>query len=160
MYASTAPKPSILSTLITALIAGFMAVSLSIAYVAPASAEVEPGVGGGESGTSSECDSKAANCCNGVATAIDYGCKNSSDEIKGNPLFGLLLAVINFLAVGVGIAVVGGVVYGSVRYITANGNSSKTQEAVKIITNALLALVLFAFLYAIINFLVPGGVFN
>lgn len=109
-------------------------------------AEPDGGGGGGSSATEK---------CGDVDTAIDYGCSGS-----GNPIFGVLLAIINFLAVGVGIAVVGGIIYGAIRYASANGNSAQTQQAIKIIVNAVLGLVLFGFMYALLNYLVPGGALN
>lgn len=108
----------------------------------------------------SKCEPGDSNCCNGVKTTFDLGCVSSKDDVKGNPIFGALLAVINFMAVGVGIAVVGGIIYGGVRYITANGNAGKTEEATKIIINAILGLLLFFFMYALLNWLIPGGVLN
>lgn len=79
---------------------------------------------------------------------------------SGNPIINMLLALVNFLAIGVGIAVVGGIVWGSITYIRSNGNSSIAQQGITIIINAVVGLLLFIFMYAIINFLVPGGLFT
>lgn len=78
----------------------------------------------------------------------------------GNPLMSILIQVINFLAVGVGIAVVGGIVWGGMMYASSNGDAGKTKQGVTIIVNAVVGLLLFMFMYALINFIVPGGVFN
>lgn len=94
--------------------------------------------------------------CGGVETSINFGCPSSA---KGaGAIESIMLMVINFAAVGVGIAVVGGIVYGGIRYTTANGNASSAQQGIMIIVNAVIGLVLFIMMYAIINFLVPGGV--
>lgn len=93
--------------------------------------------------------------CNGVTTSIDYGCDASTDAISA-----ISLVIINFMAVGVGIAVVGGIVWGALRYSSADGNAARSQEGIKSITNSVLGLILFIFMYAILSFLVPGGVFN
>lgn len=99
--------------------------------------------------------------CNGVETSIDYGCKKVANSgAQASPIFSILIVIINFLAVGVGVAVVGGIVWGAFLYITANGNSGKTQEGVSVIINAVIGLVVFAFLFAAVNFLVPGGLFR
>lgn len=116
--------------------------SFAAGLLAAASAAVSPSV------------AWAASKCGDVKTAVDYGCDS------GNPIFGILLAVINFLAIGVGVAVAGGIVYGGLRYITSNGNSAQTQQAIHIIVNAVLGLVLFGFMYALLNYLVPGGALN
>lgn len=81
------------------------------------------------------------------------------DNDGGNPVTSLVLQIINFLAVGVGVVVVGGIVYGALLYTTSNGDSSKAQQGITTIVNAVIGLLLFIFTYAIINYLVPGGVF-
>lgn len=93
--------------------------------------------------------------CAGIETSI-IDC----DETDGNPVVNMLLQIINFLAVGVGIAVVGGIIWGGLTYASSNGDSNKVQQAKMIIVNAVIGLLLFFFMYALINYLVPGGLFN
>ncbi len=99
--------------------------------------------------------SHAAGACDEIETSI-VKCNTNS----GNPVIGIMLEIINFLAVGVGIAVVGGIIWGGMIYASSNGEPNKVQQAKLIIVNAVLGLVLFIFMYAIINFLVPGGLFT
>jgi len=98
-------------------------------------------------------------CCGDTQTSIDFGCDKNTKPGE-TTVTSVLLTIINFLAIGVGIAVVGGIIWGSLYYITSNGNASKTQQGISIIINSVVGLLLFIFLYAIINFLVPGGVFH
>ena len=105
------------------------------------------GTGGGSSGDT------AQGCSNVKTSLVD--CEDGSGT--GGPIVRMLVQLINFLAVGVGIAVAGGITWGGFVYSQANGNSSKTQEGVSIITNSVIGLLLFIFMYAIINWLVPGG---
>ena len=44
------------------------------------------------------------------------------------------------------------------RDMTARGNAGQTQKGIVAIINALIGIVLYALAFAIINFLVPGGV--
>lgn len=67
-------------------------------------------------------------------------------------------AILQFLATGVGIAVVGGVIWGGLLYMTARDSSAQTEKAVMVIINSVLGLILFIFTYAIINFIIPGGI--
>lgn len=97
--------------------------------------------------------------CGNVETSVNFNCK-TSDKAGENTITALLLTVINFMAIGVGIAVVGGIVWGSLWYITANGNASQAQQGITIIFNSVAGLVLFIFMWALVNFLVPGGVFK
>lgn len=77
-----------------------------------------------------------------------------------NPIVSMLLEIVNFLAVGVGIAVVGGIIWGGMLYASSNGDASKTKQGITVIVNAVIGLLLFIFMYAMINFLVPGGLFT
>lgn len=99
-------------------------------------------------------------------TDIIEGCGDIKTSIikcnteGGNPVMSILLQIINFLAVGVGIAVVGGITWGGMLYASSNGDAGKTKQAITIIVNAVVGLLLFIFMYALINFLVPGGLFT
>lgn len=93
--------------------------------------------------------------CNGVQTSFDYGCTAST-----NIIVSIFIHAINFLAIGVGILVVAGIVFGALQYSSANGNTSQSQEGLKKIRSAIIGLVIFIFMYAIMDFLVPGGAFN
>lgn len=66
--------------------------------------------------------------------------------------------VLAFFSILVGILVVGGVVIGGIMYSTSQGNPSQTQRGITIIANSVIGLVLYLLLYAIINWLLPGGV--
>ena len=95
-----------------------------------------------------------------AATCKDVGATivKCDDSGKG-PLANLISQIIDFLAIGVGIAVVGGIVWGSLIYVMSNGESAKTQQGVTIIVNSVIGLIVFIFAYALINFIVPGGAF-
>lgn len=100
-------------------------------------------------------------CCGTTQTSVDFKCQADDPRKPGvNSTTSLILTVINFMAIGVGIAVVGGIVWGSLWYITANGNVSQAQQGISIIINAVIGLVLFTFLWSLVNFLVPGGVLS
>ena len=91
-----------------------------------------------------------------LETSIDFDCDKGAGG-GANTVTSLLLTIINFLAVGVGIAVVGGIVFGALRYTSADGNAAQAQQGITFIVNSVLGLILFIFMYAIINYLVPGG---
>ncbi len=97
----------------------------------------------------------SAYTCNGVETSIDFKCDGSTDSITA-----ILLYVLNFLAAGVGIAVVIGIVWGGLRYSGSDGNASEAQEGMAAIRNAVIGLILFIFMWAAANFFIPGGAFR
>ena len=64
------------------------------------------------------------------------------------------------MSIGVTIAVIAGIIYGAVLYTSAGGKSDQAQKAIGIIRGAMIALLLYFAMYAILNFLVPGGLFS
>jgi hypothetical protein len=94
-----------------------------------------------------------------IGVAINgSNCVDKGTTVEDNIIVVWLSSIIKFLTVGVGIAATGGVVYGGFLYLTAQGNASKTQKGVATIINALIGVALYALAFAIINFIVPGGV--
>mgnify|MGYP001590616622 CR=1 FL=1 len=79
-------------------------------------------------------------------------------DITQNPIFFYLRNILIFLGGGIGLAVVGGIVAGAYMYITARANASQTQRGQTIIMNSIIGLLLFIFMYAILQFLIPGGI--
>lgn len=98
--------------------------------------------------------------CAGIPTSI-INCDGSKDatDVKDTGIWGLLLLVINILSAGVGVAAVGGVIYGSVLYTTAGGSMDQTKKAKAIIFNVIIGLVAYALMFSFLNFLIPGGIF-
>jgi hypothetical protein len=67
--------------------------------------------------------------------------------------------LINFLAAAVGVAVTIAIIWGGIEYSSAGGDPQKVSIAKNRIKNAIIALVTFFFLWALLNFLIPGGLF-
>lgn len=82
----------------------------------------------------------------------------TSTNVADNPIVAFLKTVIQFMAFGIGIALVGGLVTGGVVYMTARANPQQVQKAEEIIRNAIIGIVLYVFMFAIVNFLIPGGI--
>ncbi|NCU29225.1 hypothetical protein EOM60_01290 [Candidatus Saccharibacteria bacterium] len=92
--------------------------------------------------------------CAGVDTMIV-----SCDGEGGDAAIHIIGQVINILMAGVGIMAVGAVIYGAILYGTSGDKPDNMKKAKEIWVNTVLGLVLFAFIVAITNFLVPGGIF-
>lgn len=75
------------------------------------------------------------------------------------PLPGPVVDVINFLSYGIGIVVVGMIIVGGIQYATSGGVPQKVEAARRRITNSLIALALYVFMFAILQWLIPGGIF-
>lgn len=67
---------------------------------------------------------------------------------------------INVMSVIFGIIVVISIVIGGIQYSSSAGDPAKVTAAKKRISNAILSLVAFMLLYAIIDFFLPGGLIN
>lgn len=104
-----------------------------------------------QSSTFNDYSTSGAHDCNGVPTSFDVDCGDD------NPIYGYLTEIINFLSAGVGIVVIIMIALGGIQYMSAGGNPQATQAAVHRIVNAILAMVVFIFIWAFLNWLVPGG---
>jgi hypothetical protein len=96
-----------------------------------------------------------------VTIAVNgQNCLPIGNSLNNNIIFTLLKNVLQFLAAGVGLAVAGGIIFGGYLYITARANAGQVEKAKTVIINSVVGLLLFVFMYAILQFLIPGGVFN
>ena len=101
--------------------------------------------------------------CGGVETSIIGGevCKDAKDGGSGDQsaIWAILILVLNIMTAGVGVAAVGGIVYGAVLYSSAGDKAEQTKKAIGIITNVVIGIIAYAFMYLLLNFLIPGGIF-
>lgn len=70
----------------------------------------------------------------------------------------LIKIAVTVLTVLIGIVATGGLAYAGILYASARDNQSQVMQAIVIIRNIVIGLVLYGFTIAIINWLVPGGV--
>lgn len=84
-------------------------------------------------------------------------CIPQGTGIEDNVIITYLKAIINFLAIGVGIVTAISLVIAGYQFMSSRDNPQAIQAAVNRFWNAVIALILFVFMYAILNFLVPGG---
>jgi len=67
---------------------------------------------------------------------------------------------INVLSVSFGLIAVISIILGAIQYSASEGDPQKSSAAKNRITNTIIAIVAYLLLYAFLQFLVPGGVFN
>ena len=79
--------------------------------------------------------------------------------LKTNPLTNDINTIIDVLGAGVGIVVTAMIIVGGIQYAIAGDNPQRLSEARKRIINALIALFVFMFIFAFVQWLVPGGIF-
>lgn len=79
-------------------------------------------------------------------------------DVKKTGVYLLLVWVLNIMTAGVGIAAVGALVYAGILYASAGGGSDQIVKSKKIITDTVIGIVVYALMFLVINWLVPGGV--
>lgn len=96
----------------------------------------------------------------GVKTRFNFGCIGNEGPTNMGPLEDFAYAVIRFLTAGVGIVIVLFVILAGIQYSASEGNADKTQEAKNKIRDAIIGLFVYLISFALVQFLVPGGVFK
>ena len=81
-------------------------------------------------------------------------------DIQENPIYTRLIQFINFLSFGVTIVIALSVIGSAIQYSASRGDPNQTAAAVKRMTQAGIAVFMYVFGWAILNWLIPGGVLN
>ena len=69
-----------------------------------------------------------------------------------------LFGFIQFLSYGVGLVVVGSIIVGGIQYSASRGDPQATAQAINRIRSSLIALLIYIFGFAFLNYLLPGFV--
>lgn len=83
---------------------------------------------------------------------------NKSDAAGQKALTDLVTHLIQFMAIGVGVVIVLMMGYAGFQYLTAGDNPNQISQAKKRMVDILIALLLYIFALAFLNWLTPGGV--
>lgn len=84
----------------------------------------------------------------------------SSSTASADEIYRWLDVAINLLSAMVGLVVVISIIVAGIQYMTAGGNSSQVSAAKNRISMAVLAMILFGLAYALLQWLIPGGIFS
>jgi hypothetical protein len=68
-----------------------------------------------------------------------------------------MFAIIRFLSVGVGLLVVASLVWAGVQYTSSRGDPAATAKAMERIQSTVLALIVYIFAAAILDYVIPQG---
>lgn len=82
-----------------------------------------------------------------------------SNAAEGGAIVAYLKLVLQFLSSGVGITVVLMLVIAGVQYIISVGDPANIKKAKDRVVNAVTALVLFVMGFALLSYIIPGGIF-
>lgn len=98
--------------------------------------------------------------CGSVDTAYISCPGVSGGGIDGSPVWGLVTVLLNIAVALVGLIAVGAVVYTGVIYSSAAGDEAKVRMALTMLKNIMIGTVVFASMYVLLQFIVPGGIFR
>lgn len=76
---------------------------------------------------------------------------------SSNNIVRYINVAINFVSIGIGIIATAMIIVAGIQYITANGEPAAITAAKTRITNVIIGLVSYFFIYAFIEWLIPGG---
>ncbi len=93
-----------------------------------------------------------------VDVSFNFGCLGPGHG-ELNPITDIAFAIFRFLSAGVGLIVIGSVIVAGIQYTASRGNPQAIEASIKRISNAIIGLLIYVFMFAIANFLVPGGMF-
>ena len=94
--------------------------------------------------------------CAGKPTAVI----NCSDDDPKYAIFSLLGIVLNVLTMGIGIAATAGFLWCGYQYMTSKSEPAVIVKVKTRIMHIVIGLIVYAMFWGIINFLLPGGIFN
>lgn len=118
---------------------------------------------GGSAGTGgSSGGGTGSGSSSGMSGSSDPNCVQTMffGEVCGSDgVFRILGIVLDVLTYGVGVLAVLGFVVVGIQYTTARDNEGQVAKAKERIGQIVIGLVIYALLYALLQFLIPGGVF-
>jgi len=119
---------------------------------------------GAASNSTTSKDFSAQNCKNGTTndggvckiqgTCTDAGALTSSNCT----IVGWLVTAVNVLSAAVGIVVIIMIIVAGIQYSAAGDDPQKVAQARSRIVNAIIALVVFIFMFAFLQWVIPGGI--
>jgi hypothetical protein len=82
----------------------------------------------------------------------------ANDASSGGAIIVYIKAFLQYLSGLIGLVIVLLIVISGIEYITAYGDPGRIKSAKTRLTNALIGLFLFIFAFAILSFIIPGGI--
>lgn len=92
--------------------------------------------------------------CGGVETSLII-CEDDEGGV-----WHILNLVLDIMSIGVGILGVVGILVAGIQYLTAKGNEDQTRKAKNRIFQIVIGLALYAVLFAVLEWLLPGGIIS
>lgn len=123
-----------------------------------------PGTGGGID-LNAKASTGGGRCGNeksgsSIETRFDFNCLGNKGPVTMGPIEDLVYALVRFLSFGVGVVIIGSIILAGIQYSSSEGNPETTQAAKNRIKDSIIGLFIYLLAFAIVQYLVPGGVFT
>lgn len=86
--------------------------------------------------------------------------KTDTADVSQSSVFQIVVWVLRIMTGAVGIAAIGALIYAGMMYSSASGDSAQVSKAKTVITDTVIGLVVYGFMFIILNWLIPGGIFG
>lgn len=151
---------NIKQTMRNLVLGGLLLVPLVAIATVPVTVSADPDTSAELRGKTETPTNNSSTGCRGVETAI-IKCEESTstDPIEQTGVWAILLIAVNIMTAGVGVLALAGFIYGAILYTSAGGSSEQVKKARTVFTNVVIGVIAFGGMYALLNFIVPGGVF-
>ncbi len=107
-----------------------------------------------------ECGVLPQSMCNKAKSdPINTVINGAPSDPKDTAIWDLLKFVVKLMTGGVAILAVAGIIYGAVLYISAGPNQEQVKKAKSTFTNVVIGVLVFALMFSLLQWLIPGGVF-
>jgi hypothetical protein len=97
---------------------------------------------------------------NAVKMKFNFNCLGEEYPGELNPIIDLMFSLIRTISMGVGVLMVLLIVIAGIRFSSAQGDPQAISKAIAGIRNAVIGLLVYFLAFALLQWLVPGGVFN
>lgn len=104
------------------------------------------------------CKGDVCNPNNSSYDPSDKYCTDTSDTLGSDSITDMTFAIIKLLSDGVGLVVIASLTVAGIQFTSSRGDPQSTATAIKRIQSNVLALFIFFFAYAVLNYLVPGQI--
>lgn len=105
-------------------------------------------------------DPDKLNCSVLPQPICDAANEPGTGDIRKTGTWKLLMFALNILTALVGVVAVGALGWAGFMYATASNDSGKVTKAKEMIRDVVIGIVAYAFMYVLLQFLIPGGVFT
>lgn len=98
--------------------------------------------------------------CAGAPTSIITCDDRKDSSVKQSGVWYILLLVLKIMTAGVGILAVAGIAYGSALYASSSDKPEQAKQGMTYIKNVVIGLIAYGLMFILLNYLIPGGIFD